>query len=973
MTFQSGKQIIPIGEGVHTRPSQAFSPETGQGVRNNVPRVQPARIPYNVWTPRVFFTFPGTETKMEYDTTTNNLLSRQVQFETEFPAFTKLVLGTSFQGRQLIAYRLGPVTGKHFVVTCAVHGDEVDGINGAFKAMELLASEAQFGPFRDEWTIFFVPAMNPDGWKLGTRNLANLGPNGLTVNLNRNWDWFWDSYVETAFESKGAAPESEAEAQALLNYFRTGNGGGPVNFGLMMDIHANRGTGARYQSRDRIFRGITGTAYDGASIPTDRLTWHLDWYLRQTVQALARERALSANGPDLFIRYLRSRFRPHMHAYFSSQDVFSCAIEELKVADANGFETYASAANFRMDYILTAAAMVTSSFWRFEDGVLLEKGGTNLLSNANWEQWQPGDERPGFWSTRRGTFQRLPHIPGQLEQSEDKRFYNDSGEAVEFTSDIDITLGAPAENTAAAVADVGEVGFLTGADYFQFILEDSDTAGVLLTLATHPKTYGAQLANAGVRLVDVFGGGDNTGFPVGSGSISNITRIDTLLGTETAVGNMSTARHFHMVADNFTGSPSTPSSREAYVFGGIDGAGIRLATIETWDPNTMTATSIGASLPQAVSHAAAVYFPTTDKVYILGGRNNAGVIDTIYEYDVSGSSVSTPPVTLPKPLAGLSAAYVPFRDSIYIFGGEESSGVMSSEVYRFDPQAGTIVQEDVTQNLGDDEGAEEPGSESGPWALDIGRWSGVTLLEQATDNIGAVYLPGGRLNNGSGAVLDTVYRYEPDDDIIGLPRESDFGYITFGGSGGATRVVDQGLQTDRFDDFSSGLDETTVWEDPDSVWQESGGVIEPLETPGAPGGFLKLRDPPQWRHERVTLDVQKTATPLPRFGVVLRGAFTAGTLDSGYHLRYTESGPDRDWFVDRVVGGSPTVIATKDVSSLPLEQIETSFRELVFRVEDDDPVHIVVTLDGEVVFDFFDLSEARITQTGQMAIDGESS
>ncbi len=972
MTFQDGKKTIPIGEGVLTRASQAFSPETGQGVRDNVPRVQTDRIPFNTWTPQVYFTFPGTETRMEYDTTTNNLLLRQIAFEAAFPEFTKIVLGTSFQGRQILGYRLGPVTGKHFVVTCAVHGNEIDGVNGAFKAMELLAREARFGPFRSEWTIFFVPAMNPDGWKLGTRNLANLGPNGLTVNLNRNWDWFWDEYVETDFESKGSAPESEAETQALLNYFRTGNGGGPVNFGFFMDIHANQGTGARYQSRDRIFRGITNASYSGAVIPTDRLTWHLDWYIRQTMQVLTRERALNFGGPDLFIRYLRSRFRPHMHAYFSSQGLYSMAIEELKVDSANGFETFASAANYRLDYILTAAALSTSSFWQFEDGVLLEKGGTNLLSNAEWEQWQPEDERPGFWSTRRGAFTRLQNIPGQLEQPEDKRFYNDSGEAVEFQSDIDVTLGTPAENTAAAAADVGEVGFLAGADYFQFILDDSDAAGTLLTLSTHPKTYGAQLANAGARLVDIFGGGDNTGFPVGSGSITNITRIDTLLGTELGVGNLNTARHFHAVADNFTGSPGTPSSRLAFIFGGLDAAASRLASIETWDPNTTTATPIGAVLPQAISHAAAVYFPTTNKVYIIGGRNNSGVVDTIYEYDVSGASISTPAVVLPKPLAGVAAAYVPFRDSIYIFGGEESSGVMSSEVYRFDPQAGTIVQEDVRQNLGDQEGVEAPGDEAGPWIIDIGRWAGVTLLEQTTDSIGAVYLPGGRLNNGAGAVLDTVYRYEPDDDIIGLPRESDFGYVTFGGSGGATRVVDRGLQTDQFDDFSTGLDESTIWDDPDSVWEENSGLIEPLETTGAPGGFLKLQTSPLFRHERVTLDIKESATPTPRFGVVLRGTFTGGTLDDGYHLRYIEVGGAKDWFIDQVVSGTPTVIATKDVAAISAEQIITTVRELIFRVEDDNPVHIILTLNGTTIFDIFDLTEARITQVGQMAIDGES-
>lgn len=1036
--IENGIKTFLFGEGTHSRTSGAYSPDDGKVYRNNKPRVVQNRIPYNTWVPKVYFSFPENETRMEYDTTGNNLVARQAQFETEFPEFTRHNLGLSFQGRSIFGYRLGPTSRKHFVFVNAVHGNEIDGMNGAFKAMEIIAREPEFRAFRDEYTIFFVPALNPDGWKLGTRNLAQVGPNGLTINLNRNFDWFWDEYVESSFESKGSSPESTSEAQSLLSYLRTGNGGNPVPKGILIDFHANEGTGARYTSRDRIWRDITNPTYGSATLPTDRLTSHIEWHIWRTVLSLSTLRARTAEGPDLWVRYLRSRFRPHLHAYHSSIGWVSIAVEELKVDSANGFETFKTASDYRVDYVLSVAQMATEANWRFDDAVLLEEAGNNIQNNSDFEQWQPDDERPGFFSTSRAEITRRHHVPGVSPADPLDRLYDNGGSGVELHSLTALELDATEEFTRSASSAIGEIGFLlpSARNWFRFILlEDHNADEIFGSPMTRTTLFGSGVANAGVQRVDVIGGGAT---PPNTGAVSTVTRIVTTDGSEseTNVGNLNTARMFHATADNFLDDPSTVANRRAYVFGGFNAAGSRITSIEVWNPNTDMASVATATLPTALAEAVAVYSPTNDKIYIFGGSTDATpVVDTIYEYDPVGDSIALLSSNVPVPLKNLAAAFVPFNDRIYLFGGENSAGNMVSTVYVFNPASPNTdpVQEDTRQNLGDDEDLEVPGGEAGPWIVRIGRWSAVTLIEDVNDEEGSVYLPGGRLDDTSGSLLDTVYRYDPIDMIIGLPRESDYGYFRYG-----TALVDRRYNprievtvdsaTDRFRfsddiDFSSGavnidvveftddadntgirLDGSDLSGQPDirpsdtftgpvgsgtvdrvsydnfpsldetNIWEDPNNIwAATAGTAEASGGDgpLKFRMLPDFRNQKVSLTVQANGGALANdFSVVGRGTYSGSTLTDGYRVRYDAS--EQDWILERVVASSATTLATLDVSADANRQITTSARTLTCRFENGIgmPVHLVVTFNGLSIFNFFDLTESRINSTGQVALEG---
>jgi len=794
-------RLITFNDAIHSRASGAFNVETGQSVGNNIPRVIPERIPYNTWSPKLFYAFSPGETWMRYDATQdpdNNLVARKSQFETEFPEFTKVNLGSSSGGtpRPIDAYRLGPLGRKHFVVLCGVHGNEIDGVNGTFKAIEILAREPEFQSFRNEWTLFFVPAMNPDGWFLDTRNLDSVGPNGQTINLNRNWDWFWDEYVETSNESKGSAPESTNEAQSLLNYFRgtgpfTGQGAQP--FGFLMDQHANEGVGKRYQSRDRIWRSISEGPADAKNaevLPGGYLSVYFDYYLWRSAMALTKIREREENGPDRAIAYLRSRFRPHLHSYFSSLGIPSIAIEEVKVDESfNNLETFSSAANFRLDYTIAAAAIATSSNWIWEDAVLLEKAGRNILKNSHFEQWQSGDTRPGNYTTSRSSIQRNTNSTSNPASI---RHYDDSGEALTLTSQTDIRLRAnpssadiPSEFVRVANAKFGTITAISPemTGLWRFDIDAAFETGFVGSpdlVLSHSQRTGSGLSYAFDSAVDIIGGG--TSAP-STGDVSTITRISNIdqdVPTQSSVGNLNTARMFHAICDNFLSFP-IPSDVRAFIFGGFSG-GLRTNTIEIWNPDTTTSTNSGSTIPgaggtQNIAEACAVYHPGLNRVYIFGGSDDLNSTRTaILDYNVSGDTISVHSTPMIVALKNMAGAYSPIDGRIWIFGGEDSVGDMSDKIYSFDPATGAFVEEEVTQNLGDDEDSHD--GDNATWVTRIGRWGAVTLVENAGDD-GFLHAIGGRIIDTLGAKQAEVYQFDPVDEIIGIARFSDYGYIRF--------------------------------------------------------------------------------------------------------------------------------------------------------------------------------------------------
>ncbi len=138
-------------------------------------------------------------------------------FATRTRCYTTAVIGTSQQGRAIVAYSFGSGS-KRLLFHGALHGNErnTKGLMDAWIA-EL---DARPGDIPSGTHIVVIPLVNPDGYAANTRN------NSRNVDLNRNFDTSdWKTDVQTVRGDPlpgggGTAPESESEARALANYTR---------------------------------------------------------------------------------------------------------------------------------------------------------------------------------------------------------------------------------------------------------------------------------------------------------------------------------------------------------------------------------------------------------------------------------------------------------------------------------------------------------------------------------------------------------------------------------------------------------------------------------------------------------------------------------------------------------------------------------------------------------------------------------
>jgi protein MpaA len=116
-------------------------------------------------------------------------------------------IGTSWQGRPIVAYRLGTPGGKVVLAVGSIHGDEQTGI----EIVDNIRDSAAIPPGLDVWVI---PTINPDG------NAMNVHTNAAGVDLNRNFSPDWqatDCAVSPRF-CAGPAPMSEPESQAIAAF-----------------------------------------------------------------------------------------------------------------------------------------------------------------------------------------------------------------------------------------------------------------------------------------------------------------------------------------------------------------------------------------------------------------------------------------------------------------------------------------------------------------------------------------------------------------------------------------------------------------------------------------------------------------------------------------------------------------------------------------------------------------------------------
>jgi murein peptide amidase A len=120
-------------------------------------------------------------------------------------AASRLVIGTSVQGRPIVAVRRGAATAASVLLLVGqMHGSEPGG-------MAVAARLAQLRP-PPGLQVWIISTINPDG------SLARRRTNAHGVDLNRNFRYRWSRTATSRIYNPGPRPWSEPEARALAAF-----------------------------------------------------------------------------------------------------------------------------------------------------------------------------------------------------------------------------------------------------------------------------------------------------------------------------------------------------------------------------------------------------------------------------------------------------------------------------------------------------------------------------------------------------------------------------------------------------------------------------------------------------------------------------------------------------------------------------------------------------------------------------------
>ena len=128
-----------------------------------------------------------------------------------------VIYGRSFEGRPLMAYRLGRGPVVRAIIGGLHGGYEWNTTDLMSRTLEHFTTSPKLIP--DEVTLYVIPLANPDGAAAGTDRVYGR-MNGNGVDLNRNWDYRWQMTAThgTRPVFAGTAPFSEPETQALRDF-----------------------------------------------------------------------------------------------------------------------------------------------------------------------------------------------------------------------------------------------------------------------------------------------------------------------------------------------------------------------------------------------------------------------------------------------------------------------------------------------------------------------------------------------------------------------------------------------------------------------------------------------------------------------------------------------------------------------------------------------------------------------------------
>ncbi len=162
-------------------------------------------------------TTTATSTTSTTSTSTTSTTSTTVAPEPSFETITAhldagvdtFAIGTSVEGRPIVAERVSPLGGRKVLIIGVIHGNEDAGI----QIVDELRTRAADGGVDDSVELWLIEASNPDGVVHQIRHNAN------GVDLNRNFPYQWGPIGELGHNQyAGTGPASEPETQATVDF-----------------------------------------------------------------------------------------------------------------------------------------------------------------------------------------------------------------------------------------------------------------------------------------------------------------------------------------------------------------------------------------------------------------------------------------------------------------------------------------------------------------------------------------------------------------------------------------------------------------------------------------------------------------------------------------------------------------------------------------------------------------------------------
>ena len=792
---------------IFSRASRAWCPITGRSFEDDVPRVVEDLAFVVKEKPTIYHRFSNSQGHTAYNhdhacyhrvDTTDYLDDLLDNFASSVPGIVRSSIGTSYEGRTLEHFLLGAVNRPIFQINSVIHGNEVDGLAGTIKGMEIICTHPDFAPLRSLYTLSFLPCCNPDGYYNYTRGVSKYGPNpsGIDqlINLNRVWPWFWTEFVPSDSESKGNIPLDCPEAQAMYDWRVTGNSGNPISLAFNLDIHATLGDGARYQSRDRCFRDLTEDDYD---------TLWADWIIYQSFRSIQAGRVQDGEVPDLFVNYFRSRWKPHWHSWLSTLSATSyggiptvsivCESNKVfqPVVDSDP-ETYKSACTLNFDYIITSALVMQGGFYEKKSMVLIEhEVGNNQVNNSEFEQWQkttdpldPQEYRPGYWTPRRSSL---------LESYNAEKHMNVRGRPLYYLPELEVYVPAGSNVGPLDNHDIQVTMDVDPANYRCFIVSTSDTAGFQISYWT---TSGNMV---GMFTDTVSSNLHQCRFCGADDDIMHMCLLGNSLGDnlelikwELLAGVWTRSSIVSHTTEKIDAATAYDGSQKLYVIGGEDSLSVKSRTVLEVDSSSGTITELGTNLLTTANSGASAVFcsgGTLDGfIACIGGKtistNNIRIvlIDPVVPSQ-SETLLSVVGSTLPDDLSKSSIVYDGI-DTIWIYGGESDSlNVLYGKIWTltYDGANWAIEEKEVVQGFDDDADPEDYSGES-IWKEKWSHWRGVRTVNPE-DGAVETYLLGGK-HHYEDESLDPgpyagMYMHIPSDNLIARPQDYTFGYLRY--------------------------------------------------------------------------------------------------------------------------------------------------------------------------------------------------